>query len=231
LNGKINGMKKIIILINVLFMAFIQQDFAQGAIYLPLGDSYTICEGLAENERWPNLIVDYLNKEDLKITLAGNPSRTGYTTNDLIKKELPVLKTTTPDIVTLLIGVNDYVQGYDTSHFHKNLKYILSEIESVIKTKTNIILIAIPDYSVTPEGAYYAGGRDVASDLKIWNSIIEKEAKNRKLPFIDIFPTTQKMGTDASLVSSDGLHPSAKEVALWAVMIYPELKRMVKALQ
>lgn len=203
--------------------------FGQTPVYLPLGDSYTICEGLAENERWPNLIVDYLNKENLKITLTENPSRTGYTTNDLIKKEFPLLKTSKPDIVSLLIGVNDYVQGYDTSHFHKNLTYILNEIEKYISIKTNIILIAIPDYSVTPQGAYYVNGRDVANDLKTWNSIIEKEAKNRKLPFVDIFPTTQKMKDDESLISSDGLHPSAKEVALWAIMIYPELEKMVKA--
>jgi len=221
-------MRKIIIIKIIIIMASIHQGFGQTTTYLPLGDSYTICEGLAENERWPNLIVDYLNKENLKITLTENPSRTGYTTNDLIKKEFPLLKTSKPDIVTLLIGVNDYVQGYDTNYFHKNLTLILNEIEKYVSVKTNIILIAIPDYSITPQGAYYANGRDVTADLKIWNSIIEKEAKNRKIPYVDIFPTTQKMKEDESLISSDGLHPSAKEVALWAIMIYPELKKMVK---
>ncbi len=201
---------------------------SQGPTYLPLGDSYTICEGLTEKERWPNLLADQLEKEKLPVLLTENHSRTGFTTNDLIKKELPYLKTTKPDIVTLLIGVNDYVQGYDTAHFHKNLTYILNEIENAVKVKTNIILIAIPDYSVTPTGAYYTNGRDVSKDLKVWNSIIEKEATTRKLPFIDIFPLTQKMKDDETLICSDGLHPSAKEVALWALLIYPEIKKMVK---
>lgn len=220
-------MKKVSLVLFILMVSQINL-FSQGPIYLPLGDSYTICEGLTEKERWPNLITDQLIKVKLPIQLAENPSRTGFTTSDLIKKELPYLKTTKPDIVSLLIGVNDYVQGYDTAHFHKNLTYIIEEIEKTIKVKTNIILIAIPDYSVTPTGTYYANGRDVAKDLKVWNSIIEKEAITRNLPFIDIFPLTQKMKDDESLVCSDGLHPSAKEVALWAVLIYPEIKKMVK---
>lgn len=212
-----------------LFLFFIKMIgvFGQTSVFLPLGDSYTICEGLSEKERWPNLVTGYLQQENYPIILAENPSRTGYTTNDLIKKEFPVLRSTKPDIVTLLIGVNDYVQGYDTAHFHTNLQYILDEIEKHISVKSNIILISIPDYSVTPQGAYYAIGRDVPADLKLWNTIIETEAKNRKLPFVDIFPTTQKMKDDESLVSADGLHPSAKEVALWAIMIGKEVKKML----
>ncbi len=211
----------------ILFILFSSTLVAQPPAYLPLGDSYTICEGLAENERWPNLLSQMMKIENTPVTLLSNPSRTGYTTNDLIKKELPYLYKTKPDIVTLLIGVNDYVQGYDTAHFHTNLTYILNEIQSVLKNKEHIILVTIPDYSVTPAGKYYAQGRNVAADLTIWNSIIQQEALNRQLPCVDIFATTQKMKADASLVSTDQLHPSAKEVAIWAGMIEDSFRRIV----
>lgn len=201
---------------------------AQKQTFLALGDSYTICEGLAENERWPNLIVEQLKQKKLDIVLAENLSRTGYTTDNLIKYELPVLKTTRPDIVSVLIGVNDYVRGYDTSHFHKNLNYILDEVQKASAIKTNVILITIPDYSVTPSGENYTNGRNVGEDLKIWNGIIKIEAKKRSLAYVDIFPTTQKMKNDENLIGEDGLHPSAKEVALWANLIYPEIEKMVK---
>jgi len=217
-------MKKLIIIICMLFSSL---TFAQSPVYLPIGDSYTICEGLAENERWPNLLYQIMKDENTSVELSFNPSKTGYTTQDLIKKELPYLYSIKPDIVTLLIGVNDYVQGYDTAHFHKNFTYILNEIQKTIKNKEHIILITIPDYSVTPQGKYYAQGRNVAQDLKIWNNIIQQEAIIRKLPCVDIFATTQKMKDDASLVSADQLHPSAKEVAIWASMIEGEFRKIV----
>ncbi len=201
---------------------------AQIPVYLPLGDSYTICEGLAEKERWPNLITEQLDKSKMPVSLTYNPSRTGYTTDDLIKNELSYLKSEKPDIVTLLIGVNDYVRGYDSSYFHQNLSYILNEVQKALAVKTNIILITIPDYSVTPAGEYYASGRDVSKDLRIWNNIIKEEAKLRNLSWVDIFPTTQKMKNAPDLISADELHPSAKEVVLWGDLIYPEMQKLVK---
>jgi acyl-CoA thioesterase I len=202
--------------------------FSQKPVFLSLGDSYTICEGLAENERWPNLISARMEENNTGAELVYNPSRTGFTTDDLIKQELPVFYKTKPDMVTILIGVNDYVRGYDTAHFHKNLTYILNKVQQGLKIKTNIILITIPDYSVTPAGKNYTNGRDVGKDLQIWNAIIKQEAVLRKLSYVDIFPTTQKMKDDPELVSSDELHPSAKEVALWADLIEPEFKKLVK---
>jgi lysophospholipase L1-like esterase len=201
--------------------------FGQNPVLLPLGDSYTICEGLAEHERWPNLLEQQLKQENKPIQLATNPARTGYTTRDLIKYELPLLTTQKPTLVTLLIGVNDYVQGYDTAYFHKNLRYILDEVEKALAQPKNIVLISIPDYSVTPAGAFYAQGRNVSADLITWNGIIEKEARQRGLPFVDIFSLSQQMKNDPSLISSDGLHPSAKEVALWAEVIYETVKKLV----
>lgn len=202
--------------------------FGQKPVFLALGDSYTICEGLNENERWPNLVTEQLKLKKLDLILAENLSRTGYTTDNLIKYELPALKTVKPNIVTVLIGVNDYVRGYDTAHFHKNLSYILDEVQKAMAIKTNVILITIPDYSVTPMGENYANGRNVGEDLKIWNNIIKTESKNRRLGFVDIFSTTQKMKNDPTLIGEDGLHPSAKEVSLWAELIYPEIEKMVK---
>jgi lysophospholipase L1-like esterase len=210
-----------------MFLLLTLNVSAQTPVFLPLGDSYTICEGLAEQERWPNLLEARLKNENISIRLGTNAARTGYTTNDLIKHELPLLKKEQPTWVSLLIGVNDYVQGYDTAYFHKNLRFILNEIEKNLAQPTNIVLISIPDYSVTPAGAYYAQGRDVPADLQIWNGIIQKEALQRGLPFVDIFALSQQMKNDPSLVGDDGLHPSAKEVSLWAEVIYGEVKKMV----
>lgn len=196
--------------------------------YVALGDSYTICEGASEKESWPLLLAADLTAKNIPVSLIANPSRTGWTTQDLFDRELPVFDRSNADAVTILIGVNDWVQGVDVATFTKNLKFILDHVQGKLKDKQNILLITIPDFGVTPTGKNYSGGRNIAAGISEFNEVIKAEAKARMLPLVDIFETTKQMGTDHSLVAPDGLHPSAKEYAIWEKMILPEFEKMIK---
>jgi lysophospholipase L1-like esterase len=195
--------------------------------YVALGDSYTICEGANVNESWPLNLAKDMGAKNIPVSLIANPSRTGWTTQNLIDRELPVFDRSEADAVTLLIGVNDWVQGVDITTFKKNLAFILDHVQSKLKNKKNILLITIPDFGVTPTGKMYSGGRDISKGIASFNDAIKAEATTRGLPLVDIFATTQKMETDASLVAADGLHPSAKEYAVWEKMILPEFEKML----
>jgi lysophospholipase L1-like esterase len=196
--------------------------------YCALGDSYTICEGASADESWPVILSKHLSDAGIKTDLVANPSRTGWTTQNLIDLELPVFDRSNADFVTLCIGVNDWVQGVDSAAFHKNLVYILEHVQGKLKTKTNIVLITIPDFSVTPTGAKYSFGRDVAKGISEFNSIILREAKKRNLRTVDLFEISKAMKDDASLVARDGLHPSAKEYSIWEALILPVAKEVLK---
>ncbi|MEO5642637.1 MAG: SGNH/GDSL hydrolase family protein [Bacteroidia bacterium] len=196
--------------------------------YVALGDSYTICTGATEMQSWPvNLAAD-LTAKKIPVSLIANPSRNGWTTQDLIDNELAVFDKSDADAVTVLIGVNDWVQGVDVETFRKNLKFILDHLQKKLKDKQNILLITIPDFGVTPTGKNYSGGRNISAGIMEFNDVIKEEAKNRNLPLIDIFETTKAMGTDSSLVAADGLHPSAKEYAIWEKMILVEFEKMIQ---
>ena len=196
--------------------------------FLPLGDSYTICEGAKWEESWPFLLTKNLNKAGLEIELLANPSVTGYTTDQLIREELPVFDKLKPDFVTILIGVNDYVQGLTNQQFSDKLAFILDHVQKQLPDPSKIILIPIPDYSVTPAGAQYAHGRNVNQGITRYNDIIKAEALKRKLPLVDIFPSTLKMKNNPSLICEDGLHPSAEEYANWEVLIRKAAFEMLK---
>ena len=79
--------------------------------YLPLGDSYTIGEGVIQKDSFPFLLANELQKRKIIIDILANPAVTGYTTQNLIEQELPLLQKLKPNFITLLIGVNDWVQG------------------------------------------------------------------------------------------------------------------------
>ncbi len=196
--------------------------------YIALGDSYTIGEGARMGEAFPDLLVKHLDENGVDILLSANPSVTGWTTHDLIDRELPVFDRIKPDFATLLIGVNDWVQGVDSTTFHKNLAYILDHIQVSLPYKSKVLLITIPDFGVTPTGKMYSEGRDISQGITDFNNIIKNEAHKRNLPVVDIFPESQKMKDDRNLIAHDGLHPSAKEYALWEKLIYPVAYKLLK---
>jgi len=114
--------------------------------YVALGDSYTICEGATTEESWPFLLTKHLNDKNIPVELIANPSVTGWTTQDLIDKELSIYDASNPDFATLLIGVNDWVQKVTDEQFEKNLKLILDRMQAKLSNKSNLVLITIPDF-------------------------------------------------------------------------------------
>ncbi|HEX3818133.1 MAG TPA: SGNH/GDSL hydrolase family protein [Chthoniobacterales bacterium] len=197
--------------------------------YAVIGDSYSIGEGAREAESWPALLARRLTKSGIPLELVSNPSRTGWTTADAIEKELPVFRAARPDFGTLMLGVNDWVQGVEPETFRQRLARIMDEMQKILPNEKCLLVINIPDFSVTPDGPVYARGRDIRAGLTSFNKIIAEEAATRHLGVVDIFPLSQKMGTDHSLVAADGLHPSAKAYAQWEELIEPAARALIES--
>ncbi|HHZ64279.1 MAG TPA: SGNH/GDSL hydrolase family protein [Flavobacteriales bacterium] len=196
--------------------------------YAAIGDSYTIGESVEEGERWPNLMVSHLKQNGIAIEIVANPSVTGWTTQDLIDKELPIFRSSNPDFATLLIGVNDWVQKVSIEKFRANLRFIIEEMLKELSSAKRIVAITIPDFGATPAGPQYSGGRDISAGLSEFNGIIMEECENYGIACVDIFQLSQDMKDDQSLVANDGLHPSAKEYVLWEELIYPVVAKLLQ---
>jgi lysophospholipase L1-like esterase len=195
--------------------------------YIALGDSYTIGTGAKENEAWPVLLTKHLNDAGIKTELVANPSKNGFSTQNLIDMELPVFDKSGATFVTLLIGVNDWVREVNATTYSKNLIFILDHVQKKLPNKNNILLITIPDFGVTPQGAYFSNDRDVSKGITEFNNIIKAEAKKRGLPIVDIFEVSKQMKDNPELTAKDGLHPSAKEYAVWEKLIFAEAKKLL----
>lgn len=202
-----------------------QRDIAAGRIaadrYVALGDSYTIGEGVAPGERWPDALIERLRDAGLPIDLIANPSVTGWTSEQLIEHELPILEMSDATFVTLLIGVNDWVQGVARDVFGDRLRTILDRIQATLPDPDKVILITIPDFSVTPQGATYSRGRDITAGIAGFNALIIDEGVARGLPVVDIFPLSRAL-VSHEFVGDDGLHPSGAAYARWVDLVLPE---------
>lgn len=194
--------------------------------YLALGDSYTIGESVADDERFPAQLVKRLSAEGFDM---GDPliiAKTGWTTDELSAaiKEKNVKDTF--NIVTLLIGVNNQYRGRSAEEYRGELKQL---IETALRyaggKKENVIIISIPDWGVTP----FAEGRDrkkIAEEIDLFNKVKKEESDNYGIRFYDI--TVISRDPDPALVAADGLHPSAKMYKKWVDKIYNDIKESLK---
>ena len=194
--------------------------------YVALGDSYTIGTAVARAEAFPEQLVQIL--PELGLDLVANLGVNGYTTADLIRDELPALHAAAPDLVTLLIGVNDVVQGIPSATYEANVVHILDALQARLPPD-RIVTVAIPDYTATPAGADYGDPDDQHDAIVAENAIMARLARARGIAFVDIFDVSMRATEDRALVADDGLHPSGAQYALWVERIAPVVEGLLRA--
>jgi acyl-CoA thioesterase I len=190
--------------------------------YVALGDSYTIGTSVTEAERWPNQLVEEVPALELVANLGVN----GFTSRDLIEVELPRLPALKPDVVTVLIGVNDVVQGVSSSTYKDNVIQILRELVELIGAD-HILVVTIPDYTVTPSGGNFGDPAQQSAGIRENNLIFTGIARLRDVVVVDIFDISVEAATDRSLVASDGLHPSGAQYGRWVERIAPAMEAIL----
>ena len=190
--------------------------------YVALGDSYTIGTSVLSAERWPDQLVRRIGGLELAANLGVN----GFTSRDVIDVELPRLPTLQPEFVTLLIGVNDVVQGVPEATYRQNVEHILDELVAVVGAR-RIVVVTTPDYTVTPSGADYGDPAQQAAGIRTNNRLITELATARGIVVIDIYDISLAAVTDRTLVASDGLHPSGAQYALWVDRVAPAVETLL----
>ncbi len=223
LNNKWFAFLTLVLLANSSLVA--QQN---AVLYMPLGDSYTIGEGLPPGDRFPNQVVELLKSKKINITLGPNPANTGWTCKQLIDIELPLFRGTKPTIATLLIGVNDWVQGVSPEDFAEQFEYILKSMVEILPSNKHLVVLTIPDFSATPEGKKYGKGRDISAGIAAFNTRIKTKCEKFNVQVIDIYPLTQQMANNPKLIALDGLHPSRIEYSLWAKKVAKSMEIILK---
>ena len=83
------------------------------------------------------------------------------------------------DYVSILVGVNDFFQGYDEPHYHARLVQIYDALTALDLPRGRVLAVSMPDYSYTPEGAASGRPRDILEGLKLFNDSARVTAQLR----------------------------------------------------
>jgi acyl-CoA thioesterase-1 len=197
--------------------------------YVALGDSYTIGTATrAPAERWPDQLVARLSTSSPTLELIENLGVNGFTSRDLIEVELPQLVSLEPGFVTVLVGVNDVVQGVAEAAYRENVSLILDDLLSRLPP-ARILAVTTPDYTVTPRGADYGNPAAQAEAIRRFNAAIAELAAERGIAVVDIHDLSLDAATDRSLVADDGLHPSGAQYARWVDRIAPVVEELLRS--
>jgi acyl-CoA thioesterase I len=190
--------------------------------YVALGDSYTIGTSVRRDERFPESLI----RAEPRLELVANLGVDGYTAGDVIRDELPALPGLAPEFLTLLIGVNDVVQGIPGPTYEANVVEIFDVLLAAAPAD-RIVAVSIPDYTVTPAGADYGDPAAKRASIVEANATMASLCEERAVAFVDIFDLSSRAADDRSLVAGDGLHPSAEQYRLWVERIAPVVARLL----
>lgn len=200
---------------------------ANSLTYLALGDSYTIGEAVTIQESFPYQLVSKLKAEGIDFNEPKVIAKTGWTTDELQSAIKAENITQTYDVITLLIGVNNQYRGYPETTYRKEFAALLQTALTFAKgNKSRVFVVSIPDWGVTPFGKN--SGKDIkviAQQIDAFNSVNKEETLAVGVSYIDITPGSRVALTDASLIASDGLHPSSKMYSEWAAALLPLIKK------
>lgn len=197
--------------------------------YLALGDSYTIGQSVSVTDRYPVQAAGLIRAAHVNCADPEIIATTGWTTANLLdaiyQKAVPVPPY---DIVTLLIGVNNQYQGGSQAEYKQQfISLVQQSIQLAGNRPACVLVLSIPDYSVTP----FARGSNtalIAAQIDSFNAINLQVSMEYKINYLDVTGESRKAATDPSLIASDGLHFSGKEYGIWASLMEPVIKGMLK---
>src|SRR5258708_31734526 len=125
------------------------------------------------------MMGERLQKETGQKVELTNPAVNGLTTMDLIEKELAEVRRLKPDLVTILIGVNDLVRDVSPDSYRANLVRIYEGVANDKAPEGRVFAVSIPNWSVVPAAREYGDPERIRDLTDFFNDIAQEEADKR----------------------------------------------------
>jgi len=195
-----------------------QLSIEKSVKFLALGDSYTIGESVSQKERWPEQLISELTARGLACDDPTIIATTGWRTDDLIKAIRNANLKSEYNLVSLLIGVNNYYQGKSEKDYASEFEELLTIAISLAgENHAHVFVLSIPDYGFTPFGEPKQA--IISKGIDAFNAVNESIAKKKGVKYINITNISRRGLQEPELVAEDKLHPSGKMYAEWVTLI------------
>jgi len=149
----------------------------------------------------------------------------GATVQEALEREVPEARQLHPDVVTVWLNVNDLLEGVSPSAYEDQLRILLSDLRgnggpTVLVANTPPLdllprFVRCEPFAPSPRGGCDAArrltARELATLVDSYDVAVARAATDEGAFVVDLHAlglAAQRDGTEASLVSGDGFHPS-----------------------
>lgn len=194
---------------------------AESPLYVAVGASESVGFGTEEPLRhaWTQVFYRKALPRRAVFVNLGVP---GATVADALERQLPEALALRPSLVTVWLNVNDLVGGVGPADYERDLAELIGGLRrggAVVLVANTPELDRLPAYVRCREGSPGPGctlGRILPPELlqrvvAAYNAAIERVAAQEGASLVDLHSAAlaaRAAGTEASLVSDDGFHPS-----------------------
>jgi len=190
--------------------------------YLALGDSYTIGQSVDYNDRFPVQLKNALEERGIVFSGFEIRATTGWTTGNLISSLDNEAVDIQPNLVSLLIGVNNQYRGLDLADYAREFEKLLIQSLTFTQDDTSaVFVVSIPDYAYTSFGG---GNTFISDEIDNFNEINRSITESFGITYVNITDISREGLDKPEYVAEDGLHPSGVQYARWVERIMENIQ-------
>jgi hypothetical protein len=201
-----------------------------GILFLALGDSYTLGEGVATRARWPVQLAVLARAQGVPLQAPDLIARTGWTTAELQAAISAAHNALGYGLVSLLIGANNQYWGQTMAQYRVGFRALLGTVVHFAGGQPRrVVVLSMPDWGQSPFAARQ--GRDPArtgAEIDQFNAAAQEECRQAGIAFVDITPLSRAAAGDATQFARDGLHYAGPQLRQWAAQTLPVVQALLK---
>lgn len=181
--------------------------FTRPVTYVALGASDAVGVGsdAPGSQGYVPLIAAHLSKGSHLLNLGVS----GIRLHEALSEELPLALSSSPDLITVWLVVNDFVGGVTYQDYLQDLDTLLSQLHT--RTRAQIVMADIPDLTRLPAFANQSSAQRsrMLAGIQQWNKGIAQKAAQYGVTLLDLFGHGGELTSHPEYISGDGFHPSA----------------------
>ena len=188
--------------------------------YFALGDSLTLGSGAGSAGSWAQQLANLWRGEGRAVEFH-NLARSGYTSDQLLSREVPQLPDARPDDrVSVAIGTNDVSHLTPVGHYQDQLRAIYTALSHKGYAGPQCFALPQPDWSETYDGRRRGSAR-VLELIHAYNDALEYETITYGARYVDLWPLLEQQA--AARLWSSGVHPNAAAYTQWARAVFDNM--------
>lgn len=128
-----------------------------------------------------------------------------------------------PDMIFLMIGINDLSRAENPMHVSLNVEKIIQKVQEHCPNTKFYLQSVLPVYAINNP---YRRHRNLSSKILELNALLKETAKKNNIEYIDLHAAFAEKESNLlkKEFSNDGLHLTGKGYLLWKTLIQSKIK-------